>query len=53
VAKRAQSISADAHLLVIATRGGTLEDDRLEAVALVTMLVIALVGIVGPLVIGV
>jgi hypothetical protein len=30
-----------------------MEDDRLEAVALVTMLVIALVGIVGPLVIGV
>ena len=30
-----------------------MEDDRLEAVALVTMLVIALIGIVGPLVIGV
>jgi hypothetical protein len=30
-----------------------MEDDRLEAVALVTMVVIALVGIVGPLVIGV
>jgi hypothetical protein len=29
-----------------------MEDDRLEAVALVTMLVIAAIGIFGPLLIG-
>jgi hypothetical protein len=44
--------SADAHLLVIATGGGTM-DDRLEAIALVTMSIIAMIGIVGPLIIGV
>ncbi len=29
-----------------------MEDDRLEAVALATMIIIAVLGIIGPMVIG-